>query len=103
MPTSSASGRRFDVPGRSTQTRTTSPSTSRRAASRTLASPPLTSTLPRSSAVTARPREPVRSGAARNLSSRTPASPAPTTHSESFIDFLVLPPLSHFGGVGPLG
>ena len=78
-------GRRFALPGRSAQTRTTSPGTRRRAASAMSASLSPTKTFPRSSAATAFPRDPRRSGAARNLSRRTPASAPPTIHCWPFV------------------
>src|SRR5260370_32257992 len=61
--------RRLALPGRSIQTRTASPSGSRWPASASVASLSFRYTFPRSSAMTARAREPRRSGAARYLSS----------------------------------
>ena len=63
--------RRLALPGLSIQTRTTSPSRKRREASASPTSTSLTKTLPRSSAVATRFREPSRSDEARNLSSLT--------------------------------
>src|ERR1700730_459148 len=74
---------RLALPGRSIQTRTVSPATSRRAASAVPTSAALRNTLPRSSAVNARPRYVRRSAEARNLSSLTPASAAATVHRSS--------------------
>ena len=68
------------LPGRSIHTRTTSPSASVSAASAVAASRSLTKTFPRSIAAVAFEREPSRSAAARNLSSRPPASAAVTVH-----------------------
>ena len=75
----------FALPGRSIHTRTLSPAFSVVPASRTLASRPFRNTLPRSSTTTARARDPMRPGAARNLSSLTPASGASTVQSVSDI------------------
>ncbi len=58
---------RLRAAGRSTQTRTTSPATSRRAASAMSASSSLTKILPRSSAATAFPLEPSRSARREEL------------------------------------
>ena len=68
-PDSKTPVRRLELPGRSIQTRTTSPTRSRRDASSGPASTSLRNTLPRSSAVATRFRDPSRSDAARNLSS----------------------------------
>src|SRR6266498_884448 len=61
----------------------------RAAASAGVASEPLRKTFPFSIAVIARAREPSRSGAARNLSSRTPASAAARVHSDPAIHIQV--------------
>src|ERR1700730_5791590 len=74
---------RLALPGRSIQTRTVSPATSRRAASAVPTSAALRNTWPRSSAVNARPRDVRRSAEARNLSSLTPASAAATVQQSS--------------------
>src|SRR5438552_8144714 len=74
---------RVALPGRSIQTRTASPSARRVPAAADVASSPLRKTFPRSRAVRARPRDPRRSGAARNLSSLVPASGAATAQCES--------------------
>ena len=67
-------------PGRSCHTRTRSPARTTREPASGAASSSSRNTLPFESAVVALLRDPRRSGAARNLSSRRPPSPAVTVH-----------------------
>src|SRR5215210_5181176 len=73
--------RRLALPGRSSQTRITSPAERRRAASARPTSAPLTKTFPRSRAAAAFDRDPRRSSVARNLSTTRPASCAVTSQT----------------------